>query len=320
MPEAGPKLYLVDAMSNIHRAYHAIQRLSTSAGKPTNAIYGFVTMLRKMLREHTPDYLAVAWDGPERTVRHEDYAEYKANRAGRWPTTWPSQIPDIRRILEAYRIPILELPGYEADDVIGTLSKKAAALGFDVVIVTADKDMLQLVGPARPRVSHGPGEVPGRGRRVGSSSAWRPARSSTSWRSWATAWTTSPACPRVGEVTAKKWISEYGDLDDPAREGRRDQGQGRREPARAHARTRCSRGAWPRSRRTCRSPSSRTRSSARRPTREKLKDLFVELEFHSLAAEIQREAAAAPEISSGRASGRASRSRSGPAGPSASRC
>ena len=64
-------LYLVDAMSNIHRAYHAIQRLSTSAGRPTNAIYGFVTMLRKMLREHAPDLCAVAWDGPERTQRHD---------------------------------------------------------------------------------------------------------------------------------------------------------------------------------------------------------------------------------------------------------
>ena len=74
------KLYLVDAMSNIHRAYHAIQRLSTSAGKPTNAIYGFINMLRKMLREHTPDYLAVAWDGPERTLRKDTYSEYKANR------------------------------------------------------------------------------------------------------------------------------------------------------------------------------------------------------------------------------------------------
>ena len=81
MAEAPRKLYLVDAMSNIHRAYHAIQRLSTSSGKPTNAIYGFVTMLRKMLREHSPELLAIAWDGPERTVRHEVYSEYKANRA-----------------------------------------------------------------------------------------------------------------------------------------------------------------------------------------------------------------------------------------------
>src|SRR5438477_197182 len=140
------KLYLVDAMSNIHRAYHAIQRLSTSAGKPTNAIYGFINMLRKMLREHTPDYLAVAWDGPERTLRKDTYSEYKANRVP-MASDLASQIGDIRRALDAYRIPILELAGYEADDVLGTLSAKAAAQGFDVVIVTADKDMLQLVRP-----------------------------------------------------------------------------------------------------------------------------------------------------------------------------
>ncbi|HEX9687515.1 MAG TPA: hypothetical protein VGB47_00400, partial [Thermoanaerobaculia bacterium] len=124
MTEAPPKLYLVDAMSNIHRAYHAIQRLSTSAGRPTNAIYGFVTMLRKMLREHGPDYLAVAWDGPQRTVRHDAYAEYKANRPV-MADDLASQLPAIRQILDAYKIPVLELPGYEADDVIGTLAKKA---------------------------------------------------------------------------------------------------------------------------------------------------------------------------------------------------
>src|SRR5436853_5261213 len=140
MPEASRKLYLIDAMSNVHRAYHAIQRLSTVAGRPTNAVYGFVTMLRKMLREHVPDYVAVAWDGPQRTLRHEAYAEYKANRVA-MADDLASQLPEIRRALEAYRIPILELPGYEADDVIGTLSRKAADAGMEVVIVTADKDM-----------------------------------------------------------------------------------------------------------------------------------------------------------------------------------
>jgi DNA polymerase-1 len=145
MPER-PRLYLVDAMSNIHRAYHAIQRLSTAAGRPTNAVYGFVTMLRKMLREHQPDYLAVAWDGPERTQRHDAYAEYKANRPA-MVDDLAGQLPAVRRALEAYRIPVLELAGFEADDVIGTLSRKAVEAGLDVVIVTADKDMLQLVGP-----------------------------------------------------------------------------------------------------------------------------------------------------------------------------
>src|SRR5262245_18397234 len=152
MPEGRPSLYLVDAMSNIHRAYHAIQRLSTSAGRPTNAIYGFVTMLRKMLREHRPEYLAVAWDGPQRTQRHEAYKEYKAT-GPIMADDLAGQLPEVRRVLDAYRIPVLELPGYEADDVIGTLAKKASAAGLDVVIVTADKDMLQLVAPG-VRVFH----------------------------------------------------------------------------------------------------------------------------------------------------------------------
>ena len=128
MPEARQTLYLIDAMSNIHRAYHAIQRLSTSAGKPTNAIYGFVTMLRKLLREHSPDLVAVAWDGPQRTQRHEAYAQYKANRVA-MADDLASQIGDVRQVLDAYRIPVLELPGYEADDVIGTLAARGAAAG-----------------------------------------------------------------------------------------------------------------------------------------------------------------------------------------------
>src|SRR4029450_983076 len=157
MSNPPPTLYLVDSMSNIHRAYHAIQRLSTSAGKPTNAVYGFVTMLRKLLREHTPDLVAAAWDGPQRTQRHEAYAEYKANRKP-MADDLASQIPEIREVLDAYRIPILELPGFEADDVIGTLAFKAAEAGSDVVIVTADKDMLQLVAP-HVRVFHTGKEV-----------------------------------------------------------------------------------------------------------------------------------------------------------------
>jgi len=153
MPAARPTLYLVDSMSNIHRAYHAIQRLSTSAGRPTNAVYGFVTMLRKMVREHSPDLLAAAWDGPQRTLRHEAYADYKANRTA-MADDLAVQLPEIREALAAYRIPVLELPGYEADDVIGTLAKKGEAEGYDVVIVTADKDMLQLVSGERIRVFH----------------------------------------------------------------------------------------------------------------------------------------------------------------------
>ena len=153
-------------MSNIHRAYHAIQRLSTSAGKPTNAVYGFVTMLRKLLREHTPDLVAAAWDGPQRTQRHEAYAEYKANRKP-MADDLASQIPEIREVLDAYRIPILELPGFEADDVIGTLAAKAAAAGLR----RRHRDGRQGHAPARraarARVPHRQGDLLRRVRRRG---------------------------------------------------------------------------------------------------------------------------------------------------------
>ncbi len=226
-----PKLYLVDAMSNIHRAYHAIQRLSTSAGRPTNAIYGFVNMLRKMLREHTPDYLAVAWDGPERTVRHEAYAEYKANRQP-MADDLRVQLPAIRQILDAYGIPVLELAGYEADDVIGTLSKKASTMGFDVVIVTADKDMLQLVGP-RVRVFHTGREKFLDEAGVREFFGVAPDRVADVLALMGDSVDNIPGVPRVGEVTAKKWIAEFGDLTTLLERAGRGERQSGREPPRA---------------------------------------------------------------------------------------
>ncbi|HVG08636.1 MAG TPA: DNA polymerase I [Thermoanaerobaculia bacterium] len=140
-----PRLYLIDGYSNIFRAFYAIRNLSNSRGEPTNAVYGFVTMLRKLLREDKPDLLGVALD-VGKTFRSEKYEEYKANRTP-MPEDLQSQMPWIRRVMEAYRIPILELQGYEADDVLGSLACRAAEAGYDVVLVSADKDLMQLVEP-----------------------------------------------------------------------------------------------------------------------------------------------------------------------------
>ncbi|HZI67729.1 MAG TPA: DNA polymerase I [Thermoanaerobaculia bacterium] len=297
MAENAPKLYLVDAMSNIHRAYHAIQRLSTSAGRPTNAIYGFVTMLRKMLREHTPDYLAVAWDGPERTVRHEAYAEYKANRQP-MADDLRVQLPAIRQILDAYGIPVLELAGYEADDVIGTLSKKASTMGFDVVIVTADKDMLQLVGP-RVRVFHTGREKFLDEAGVREFFGVAPDRVADVLALMGDSVDNIPGVPRVGEVTAKKWIAEFGDLTtllERAAEVKGKVGESLRE----HKEDALI------SRKLVEIPTDldipfapdtlkcTTADSAR------LKELFVELEFHSLAAEIHDQSAVRADVVSTR--------------------
>jgi DNA polymerase I len=141
------RLFLIDAMSFIFRAYHAMARqrgMSTRKGLPTAAIYVFVNMLRKMRDDFSPHYLAAVFDVAAPTFRDQQYKEYKANRT-EMPGDLAQQIPYIRRALEAYRIPILEVPGYEADDVIGTLATKAVAEGRSVYVVSSDKDMLQLV-------------------------------------------------------------------------------------------------------------------------------------------------------------------------------
>ena len=138
------RLYLIDGYSTIFRAFYAIRGLSTSTGEPTNAIYGFINMLRKLLREEEPPLLGIALDVGRATVRTEAYAEYKANRKP-MPEDLKTQMPAIRRAIEAFRIPILELERYEADDVIGTLGRRAEDAGYDVTIVSADKDLFQLV-------------------------------------------------------------------------------------------------------------------------------------------------------------------------------
>ncbi len=140
-----PRVYLIDGYSNIFRAYYAIRGLSSSSGEPTNAVYGFLQMLRKLLRDEQPRYLGVALDVSSDTVRRDRYADYKANRAP-MPDDLKPQIPWIRKLLEAYKVPLLEMPKYEADDVLGTLAKKASAAGYEVVLVSPDKDLFQLVG------------------------------------------------------------------------------------------------------------------------------------------------------------------------------
>ncbi|MEM9555984.1 MAG: DNA polymerase I [Acidobacteriota bacterium] len=139
-----PRLYLVDGYSNIFRAYYAIRNLSNSRGEPTNAAFGFLQMLRKLLRDEAPEHLGIAMDVSSATVRKERYEDYKAHRKP-MPEDLRPQIAWIREIVEAYRIPLLEMERYEADDVLGTLAKKATAAGYDVILVSPDKDLFQLV-------------------------------------------------------------------------------------------------------------------------------------------------------------------------------
>jgi DNA polymerase-1 len=139
-----PTLHLVDGSAQLHRAYFAIRGLATSRGMPTNAVYGFTTMLRKLLSDEKPERIGVCFDLKAPTFRHQEYAEYKANRR-KMDDDLAVQIPYVRRVCEAFRLPVLELPGFEADDVIATLARQAVARGLRVVVVTGDKDLLQLV-------------------------------------------------------------------------------------------------------------------------------------------------------------------------------
>ncbi|MFA5147040.1 MAG: DNA polymerase I [Candidatus Omnitrophota bacterium] len=140
------QLYLIDGNSFCYRAFYAIRTLSNSKGQPTNAIYGFITMLNKIVKDHKPDMLAVAFDLKGPTFRHKRFDEYKIHRKP-MPDDLASQIPYIKKLVRAYNIPIYEIEGYEADDVLATLAKKAEGHGIDTFIVTGDKDALQMVGP-----------------------------------------------------------------------------------------------------------------------------------------------------------------------------
>jgi len=138
------RIYLIDATAFCYRAFFAVSGLSTSFGQGTNAIYGFVNMLNKILKEQDPQYLAACFDVSRETFRQKKYAEYKIQRPP-MPDGLASQIPLIKKIIAAYGIEILEKEGFEADDVIATLSRKARQEGLAVTIISSDKDMLQLV-------------------------------------------------------------------------------------------------------------------------------------------------------------------------------
>ena len=144
-----PKLFLIDAFGYIFRAYHARARsgappMRTRTGIPTEAVYIFHNMLRRLLAEHKPSHIAAVFEGEGPTLREQAFEQYKANRPEA-PPDLTEQIPWVRKLLEAMRIPVLSVPGYEADDLIGTVARQAADSGWEVVIVSSDKDLLQLV-------------------------------------------------------------------------------------------------------------------------------------------------------------------------------
>src|ERR1700746_2156608 len=167
---AAPRLFLIDSYGFIFRAYHARARtgappMRTTTGQSTEAIYIFNNMLRKPAKSFSPPYIAAIFESSAPTIRSQEFAEYKANRV-ETPPDLLDQIPHVRRVLDAMRIPIIEDTGYEADDVIGTLARRGEAAGVDLVIVSSDKDMLQLVtehvsmlNPAKDDERYDPAQV-----------------------------------------------------------------------------------------------------------------------------------------------------------------
>jgi len=138
------KIYLIDGSAFLYRAFHAIRSLSTSKGHPTNATFGFARILLKLIKDNSPEYAVILFDVKGPTFRHKMYDQYKANRPP-MPEELVVQIPDIKRMITALNIPIVEKQGFEADDLVGTYSKIAQRKGFEVVMVTGDKDFIQLI-------------------------------------------------------------------------------------------------------------------------------------------------------------------------------
>ena len=216
-PGQRPRLLLLDGHSLAYRAFFAlpVENFSTTTGQPTNAVYGFTSMLINVLRDEQPTHLGVAFDVSRQTFRSEEYADYKANRSAS-PDEFKGQVSLVKEVLAALRIPTIEKDGYEADDVIATLTTQAVAEGFEVLVCTGDRDALQLVSdsctilyprkgvsdlarmtPEAVEEKYGvpPHRYPEIAALVGESSD------------------NLPGVPGVGPKTAAKWISQYDGLE-----------------------------------------------------------------------------------------------------------
>ena len=208
---AVPTLVLVDGSSYLYRAFHALPPLNSSRGEPTGAIHGVVNMLVKLRRQYAGAHLAVVFDAPGRTFRDELFEQYKSHRPP-MPDDLRAQIGPLLAILEAQGLPLLRIPGVEADDVIGTLACRAAQAGMRVVISTSDKDMSQLVNDSivivntmsdttldragvKAKYDVYPEQIVGYLALVGDASD------------------NIPGVPKVGPKTAAKWLEQYGTLD-----------------------------------------------------------------------------------------------------------
>jgi len=211
------RLFLIDTFGFIFRAYHARARsgvppMRTSTGLSTEAVYIFNNMLRKLEKQYHPPYIAAVFESGEATHRVQEFAEYKANRA-ETPPDLLEQIPYVRRVLEAMQVPILEYRGFEADDVIGTLARKAEAAGYEVVIVSSDKDMLQLVSPRVSMLNPAKNDEWYDPEKVKAFMGVRPEQVADLLALVGDVVDNIPGAPGIGEKGAKDLLERFGSLD-----------------------------------------------------------------------------------------------------------
>ncbi len=212
------RLLLLDGHSLAYRAFFAlpVENFSTTTGQPTNAVYGFTAMLINVLRDETPTHLAVAWDEARPTFRHEAFPDYKANRA-QTPSDFRSQLSLIKEVCDALAVPMVSSPGFEADDVIATLATQAEREGMDVLIVTGDRDALQLVDDSITVLMTRRG--------ISDMTRFTPAEVMAKYNLTPAQYPdfaalrgdpsdNLPSIPGVGEKTASKWITQFGSLND----------------------------------------------------------------------------------------------------------
>lgn len=213
------KFYLLDAYALIYRAYYGLIRSPriNSKGQNTSAIFGFLTTLNEVLQKEQPDLLAIGFDPAGHTFRHELFPEYKAQREAT-PEDIKKAVPIIKDLIKAYRIPILEVPGFEADDVIGTMAKAAVREGYEVRMITPDKDYAQLVEPnllmQRPGHGNAPWEILGPQEVCEKYGLQSPLQVIDYLALMGDAADNIPGCPGVGPKTATTLLQQFGSCED----------------------------------------------------------------------------------------------------------
>ena len=288
-----PSLFIIDGSNNVYRSYYAIRNLTNSSGLATNAVYGFVTTLRKLLKDHDPDCIAVAFDEGQETARTSTFADYKKDRKP-MPDDLSVQIPLVYEVLEAFRIPVIRSVEWEADDFIGSLACSARDRGYDVVIATSDKDFFQLVGDGI-RLYHTGREVLYDAKGVEEAFGLPPEKVVDVMAIWGDAIDNIPGVPGIGEKGAKGLIQQFGSLDaiyenleqvaKPAMRKKLEENRDKAFLSRDLARIKCDLDLdieFDTLKRT-------------EPDRAKLHELFSQLEFASLMQEFLPQAPAVPK-------------------------